>query len=328
MFNIQMKKIHAKRPGRGCLLWLGRIGVLSLGLIIAGVVYESISETADARAYPPPGQMVDVGGYRLHINCMGTGSPTVVVDAGSSNWSTTWGYVQPEVAKTTRICTYDRAGLGWSESGPLPRNAKQFARELHTLLQQADVPGPYVMVGHSLGGLTVRVFAHDYSSKVAGAVLVDSMNPRQLTRSSTDASSRRNSYHLLYSVLPSLARVGAVRLFLKPALLTFTPPDENIYNALFVRPQFYETLANEAKGEPESAAQAGEVTSFGDLPLLVLSRGLNQSADWQAWQAELVQLSSNSEQVIADKSGHNIEIDQPQVVIDAIVKMVEQIRQQ
>ena len=329
MFKIQLKKTHAtKNPGRGCLLWLVRIGIVILGLIFTGAVYESISESTDARRYPPPGQMVDVGGHRLHINCMGTGSPTVVVDAGSSNWSTTWGFVQPEVAKTTRICTYDRAGLGWSASGPLPRNAKQFAAELHTLLQKADVPGPYVMVGHSLGGLTVRLFAHDYSSEVAGIVLVDSMNPKQLTQSLTDPSSRRNSYHFLYSVLPSLARVGAVRFLLKPVLLTFTPPDENIYNALFVRPQFYETLADEAEAEPESAVQAGEVKSFGGLPLIVLSRGLNQNTDWQGWQAELLQLSTNSEQVIADKSGHNIEIDQPQVVIDAIVKIVEQIRQQ
>ena len=135
-----------------------------------------IKEAADARAYPPPGQMVDVGGYRLHINCTGAGSPTVVIDAGLGDWSSMWGFVQPGVAKTTRVCTYDRAGAGWSDQGPLPRDARQFAKELHTLLQNANIPGPYVMVGHSMGGLPVRVFTHEYAAEVAGVVLIDSMS--------------------------------------------------------------------------------------------------------------------------------------------------------
>src|SRR5512138_3062311 len=140
---------------RGCLVWLGRIVVFAGGLMLLGAIYESMAEASDARVYPPPGQLVDVGGYRLHINCTGTGSPTVVIVAGAGDWSTTWGVVQPEVAKTTRVCTYDRAGLGWSDANSLPSDAARFARELHTLLQNANVPGPYVMVGHSLGGFIV-----------------------------------------------------------------------------------------------------------------------------------------------------------------------------
>ncbi len=142
-----------------------------------------MAEAADAKTYPPPGQLVDVGGHRLHINCTGTGSPTVVIVSGLGDWSTSWGVVQPEVAKTTRVCTYDRAGLGWSDASSLPSDAAQFAKELHTLLQNANVPGPYVMVGHSLGGFIVRIFAHDYASEVAGVVLIDSMNPKQVTES-------------------------------------------------------------------------------------------------------------------------------------------------
>ena len=166
-----------KRRGRGCLLWLGGVMVLVLGLVLVGTVYESATEASDVRAYPPPGQMVDVGGYRLHINCTGTGSPTVVIDAGWGDWSLGWSGVQPGVAKTTRVCTYDRAGMGYSEAGPLPRDAEQFAKELHTLLDRAGVPGPYVLVGHSLGGLPVRVFAHEYPAEVAGVVLIESMSP-------------------------------------------------------------------------------------------------------------------------------------------------------
>ncbi len=165
----QLQALHPpKKRGRRLLLWLGRIvaGLVILSLI--GAVFESVSEASDRRAYPPPGQMVDVGGYRLHIYCTGTGSPTVVIEAGLGDWSTAWGFVQTEVAKTTRVCTYDRAGSGWSESGPLPRDASQFVNELHTLLQKANLPGPFILVGHSLGGLPVRVFTDDYPSEVRG----------------------------------------------------------------------------------------------------------------------------------------------------------------
>ncbi len=156
--------------------WFGIVVLVLVVLILAGAVYESSAEAADARAYPPPGRMVDVGGYRLHINCTGEGSPTVVIEAGWGDSSASWGWVQPEVAKTTRVCTYDRAGMGWSEASPEPRTAREFAKELHTLLANANEPGPYVLVGHSLGGYTVRVYAHDYPEEVAGLVLVDPQN--------------------------------------------------------------------------------------------------------------------------------------------------------
>ncbi len=176
-------KMPASTRRRGCLSWSGRGMAILLGLALVGYISEPLAEAADAKAYPPPGQLVDIGGYRLHINCTGSGSPTVVIDAGLGDWSTMWGFVQPEVAKTTRVCTYDRAGVGWSDAGPLPRDAAQFAKELHSLLQNANIPGPYVVVGHSLGGLSVRVFVHEYASDVAGVVLIESMNPRQLPQS-------------------------------------------------------------------------------------------------------------------------------------------------
>ncbi len=173
----QIGKVPAsKRRGRGCLMWLGASLATLLGLMLIGYIYEPIAEAADAKAYPPPGQMVDVGGYRLHINCTGEGSPTVVIESGWGDMSASWGWVQPEVAKTTRICTYDRAGMGWSESSPQPRTAREFAKELHTLLAKANEPGPYVLVGHSLGGYTMRVYAHDYPGEVAGLVLIDPQN--------------------------------------------------------------------------------------------------------------------------------------------------------
>lgn len=317
-----------KRRGRGCILWLSRMMVLCLGLTLAGAIYESAAEAADVRAYPPPGQMVDVGGYRLHINCMGSGSPTVVIDAGWGDWSAKWSWVQPEVARTTRVCTYDRAGMGYSEAGPLPRNARQFAQELHTLLHQANIPGPYVLVGHSLGGLPVRVFVHDYATEVDGVVLIESMSPAQFSQSPTDTKPQTTSQSSGFSIPFVLARIGLVRLFagplgFKPAL----PPEvQQAFTAFSVTPRSIQAWADEGAAMPESGAQARVVTTFGDLPLIVLSRGLDQQPDWQAMQAELLQLSSNSQQLIADKSDHNIEIDQPEAAVVAIVKMVEQLR--
>jgi pimeloyl-ACP methyl ester carboxylesterase len=286
--------------------------------MLAGAIYEAVAEAADARDYPPPGQLVDVGGYRLHINCTGTGSPTVVIEAGLGDWSTGWGYVQPEVAKTTRVCTYDRAGWGWSEPGPQPRDASQFAKELHTLLQKANIPGPYVMVGHSLGGLPVRLFVHDYPSEVAGVVLIDSMFPGQ---------SMFATPSIVTSAIPLLARFGIARLLVKPlGLINYVPPSEKAYLSKYVRPQSAQTLVDEIQGIPDSFAQAGAVSTFGDLPLIVLTAGLDQQPGWQAGQAEMAKLSSNSQQLIAEKSDHIIPIHQPDAAVAAIVKMVELVR--
>jgi len=319
----------SKRRGRGCLLWLGASLASLLGLMLIGSISESAAEAADAQAYPPPGQLVDIGGYRLHINCTGTGSPTVVIEAGLGDWSTSWGgYVQPEVAKTTRVCTYDRAGMGWSETGPLPRDAAQFAKELHTLLQNANIPGPYVMVGHSLGGLIVRVFVHDYASEIAGVVLIESMNPRQFTQSQIEAQSQSNTQSQPFSLQAALARFGVVRLLVKvPGIAPSVPANEEAYYPLYVRPQSFQTTTNESQGMPAAGAQAAAVKSFGDLPLIVLTARLNNNQGWQEWQTELLQLSSNSQHLFAENSGHNIQVEEPDAAIAAIIQMVEQVRE-
>jgi pimeloyl-ACP methyl ester carboxylesterase len=323
----QMEQVAIpKRRGRGCLLWLGASLASLLGLMLIGSIYESRAEASDARTYPPPGQMVDVGGYRLHINCTGTGSPTVVIEAGLGDWSTGWGFVQPEVAKTTRVCTYDRAGWGWSEAGPLPRDAAEFAKELHTLLQNANIPGPYVMVGHSLGGLGVRVYVHDYPSEVSGVVLIESMNPKQFTQSQIEAQSDAQSQP--FSIPAMLARFGLVRLLARPlGLMPFVPPDEKAYFSRFVRTQNAQAFTNESQGMPAAGAEASAVKSFGDLPLIVLSAKLNNIPSWQEMQTELLQLSSNSQQLFAENSDHNIQFEEPDAAVAAIIQMIQQVRQ-
>jgi len=317
-----------RRRGRGCLLWLGSAMLLALGLILAGAVYESLTEAADVRAYPPAGQMVDVGGYRLHINCTGAGTPTVVIDAGWGDWSLGWSRVQPGVAETTRVCSYDRAGMGYSEAGPLPRDAAQFARELHILLVQAGIPGPYVLVGHSLGGLPVRVFAHEYPAEVAGIVLIDSMSPGKARVPDPAAGSQAVSQSRELSLPVLLARIGLVRLLTGPGSgQDLAPEAKQAYAAFAVTPRAVQAWADEGKGIPASLDQASAVKSFGDVPLIVLSRGLDLEPDWQRLQAELLQLSSNSQGLVADKSAHNIHFDQPEAAVGAIVGMVEQLRQ-
>lgn len=316
----------AKRRGRGCLLWLGRVLAVLLGLALVGYIYEPLAEAADAKAYPPPGELVDVGGYRLHINCTGTGSPTVVVDAGQGDWSTSWRPVQQEVAKTTRICTYDRAGLGWSEAGPLPRDAAQFAKELHALLQNANIPGPYVMVGHSLGGASVRVFVGEHISEVAGVVFVDSMNPGQATQSYAQAPSQSAPQPQPFSLQAALAHFGIARLIVKlPIIASSMGAGQEAYYPLFARPQSLQTSANELGGIPASLAQADAVKTFGDLPLIVLTARLNTHPGWAQWQTELLQLSSNSQQLFAENSGHTIQVDEPQAAAAAILQMVRQL---
>ncbi len=146
------------RRTRRVLLIFALLIVLLVG---AGLLYQGIASAHDASSYPPPGKLIDVGGYRLHLYCTGAGrpgSPTVILEEGFGATSLGWSKVQPGVTSFTRVCSYDRAGFGWSDTGPLPRTAGRMITELHTLLARAGVPGPYVLVGHSFGGLIMRLY--------------------------------------------------------------------------------------------------------------------------------------------------------------------------
>ena len=157
--------------------------VLIVGTVAAVYRFDSEDDAAGVEhRFPPPGRMVDIGGYKLHLHCTGEGSPTVVLEAGNGAMSANWAWVQPEIAKTTRVCSYDRAGSAWSESGPEPRDGRHIAQELHTLLAKGGVGGPLVLVGHSFGGLYVRQYAALFPGEVAGLVLVDAAHPDQWAR--------------------------------------------------------------------------------------------------------------------------------------------------
>jgi pimeloyl-ACP methyl ester carboxylesterase len=232
--------------------------------------------------------------------------------------------VQPEVAKTTRICTYDRAGMGWSEVSPQPRTAREFAKELHTLLAKANEAGPYVLVGHSLGGYTMRVYAHDYPAEVVGLVLID---PQALPK--PDVAAPKPAPKPGGTSLPWLmARIGVARLLAGPlgSIQDLPPEDKQAYTASAVTPRFVQTFLDEGMGMSEGGAQARAVTTLGALPLIVLSRGKDQDADWAASQAGYLRLSTDSQQLFADQSGHRIMIEQPEAAVAAIAKMVEKLR--
>ena len=331
--------------------------VAGIALVVTILVGWTWRRGAKAKAelaakYPPPGKMVPtgVGGYRLHINCQGRGSPTVVIEPGNGDFSLCWGHVQREVAKFTRICTYDRAGLGWSERSPQPRTAHDIVKDLHTLLARAGVEPPYVLVGHSLGGPLVRLYAHEHPDQVVGMVLVDAAHEEQWLR--YPEAVRRlqpRADKMMSRVLGLMQTAVATGLFalaprLYPRQALSMVPEET-------RETYRGVMSADAKGlaaireeygayqDHFAAVRAAHITSLGDIPLIVLSHGKTQplpglSAEvsrefeqiCQQMHIELTAQSSHGKRIVAEKSGHYIQLDQPELVIDAIREVVEAVQ--
>jgi pimeloyl-ACP methyl ester carboxylesterase len=270
-----------------------------LVLAIVGAIYQAIATELAERAYPPPGEMVDVGGYRLHINCVGQGSPTVVLDAGLGEFSAQWVWVQREVSDTTRVCAYDRAGMGWSEMGPEPRDAKQITSELHTLLKGAGIEGPYVLVGHSLGGLYMQTYAARYPDEVASVALVDSSTELDQFSHRPKARESHEPQKQNFAVVPQLAqlgvsllaRLGVVRLLSKldPASPELPPQQRAQIDALTPSTRQVSTYALEFL----APTQSRRLESLGNKPLAVVTAGKSEPS-WLKRQNKLATLSSNS----------------------------------
>lgn len=207
-----------KSVGKGgkILRWMKRaflgLGVLVIALAGAGATYQTVATEMDERRYPPPGQLVDAGGHWLHLNVMGEDrdGPTVILEAGGmGGMSSQWAWVQPEIAEFARVVSYDRAGLGWSEPGRQAHDARHISQQLHTALEEAGIGGPYVLVGHSMGGLYARQFAGDYPDEVAGMVLLDSSHPDQGTRLEAEGLDQQIVQMLTAQTV--LARLGGLR---------------------------------------------------------------------------------------------------------------------
>ena len=307
--------------------------ILIIVITTAGFLYQNISETRDRRFNRMPGQLIDVGGYKMHIDCTGQGSPVVILDAGLGDSYISWRKVQPQIARLTRVCSYDRAGLGYSDASPRERTSKVIAEELHTLLHAAGIAGPLVLVGHSMGGYDVRLFASLYRNEVAAMVLVDASHPEQQKRfppalNDLDAGWIREEEFLEFAMPLGI-----------PRLMGFCGHDAVIRAAECNFHSAREGVA-ELKTFPESAAQTATTGSLGDMPLAVLSHDPNTPQPdlpedlvkptndvWQQMQTELERLSTRGVRVIAKNSGHYIQLDRPDVVITAVRDLVDQARQ-
>ncbi len=301
---------HAHAPQarrqRGRSFWIRRVllGLLCSLLVLTGTgaLYQTVATAIDQRTYPPPGRLIDVGGYSLHINCLGTGSPTVVLESGMFASSSMWAWVQPDLAQHTRVCAYDRAGMGWSETGPAPRDASNIAAELYTLLRAAHEAGPYVLVGHSLGGVSTRIFATQYADEIAGVVLVEATHPDVLTRLPAETAAGFTPPAWQLRLFGVLGRVGIARgiHLLVPDLRDLPLAQRSTVTALNVSTRSLDTIAAELGAIEPSLTQARTAGTLGTMPLLVLSAEATYANNpqaqsvWEALQQELTRLSPNS----------------------------------
>lgn len=319
--------------------WLKWTVIALFGIIavaaLAGMAYQFFASELAKKNYLAPGKLIDVGGYRLHFSCSGDGSPTVLMDTGIvADGLLTWGLVQPEISEFTRICTYDRAGYGWSDAGPIPRTSGQIVKELRTLLDNAQILPPYLLVGHSFGGLNVLLFASQYCEEVAGIILVDSAHPDQRSRF-RKAGVALPPEDLMARILIWTAPFGLPRLFMPSR-----GPASDMQYAMSTRTTSLRTLGYELTSLDESLQEVRDATEkLSEMPLLVLTQGdpaarsdspgetrIKRYQVWKQLQEDLTRLSRRSRWIIAEGSGHNIHLDQPSLLVRSVRQLVEEAR--
>lgn len=328
-------------------------GLALLGLALIGVVYQLVGLRRGARAYPPPGQLIDVGGHRLHAVCAGCGTPVVVLESGIAASSLSWARTQPEMARFTRVCAYDRAGLAWSDLATTPRTLARIVSELHALLAGAALPPPLVIVGHSFGAFIALAYSARYPAEVDGIVLID---PPSEWMPMTRRQARLIAGGVQLSRVGGLlARLGVVRVCL--TLLTggapgvprrfvrvFGPtaartlerlvgevrklPQEvhPIVQTLWCQPKCFRALADHLRALEDAVASVAMLPPLGDVPMVVISSG-DQTADVLASHRAMARRSSRGRHVVSAKSGHWVQFDDPELVVETVRRLVETARQ-
>jgi pimeloyl-ACP methyl ester carboxylesterase len=330
--------LKAKRLLGAILCWGGRILLVGLCLFLAFVAYllvrESITRSKYRAEYPPPGKMVSLDSHDIHLNCVGAGSPTVVFEADLDQYgSLSWDSVQGEIGEFTRACSYDRAGILWSEPGPRPRDGERIASELGAVLEAAGEDGPYVLVGHAFGGAYARIFAGQNPDDVCGMVLVESSHPEMLTRFEE------------VGVVPEIPNKNIRPLILLLSHLGM--PGRYKGNPYHLPPDIYDPIQaflpessmawfDEKVEAPNTLAQAGQYEYLGDLPLIVVATAIPSSSIgdqgqilqdlWLELQQELLLLSENSEIRIYE-DGHYPQLQSPELVIEAIQDVLERCKE-
>lgn len=323
--------------------WVKWFVLFVLLLLGVGASYQYIATQFDEERFPPPGEMVDVGGYRMHLLRMGSGGPVVVLDIGFGCISTDWGLVQPEIAKLTEVVSFDRAGTGWSEESPKERTSKNMVEELHTLLQRANIPAPYVLVGHSFGGCNVQLYAATYPDEVFGLVLVDSCHHDLLKKLPPVMLRGRMRWLQNPQAVWFFTFFGVSRLIsegFKEKMVPYLPQAmRDVRYALGSTTKHQCTLSNEAKcfGESEKELASADRSLCKGKPCYILSAGKRTDltrygveeieskqyqAIWDDLQKDLAAQYEGSHHRIAERSDHMIPWHQPDLVIESIKEII------
>ncbi|XSG76299.1 alpha/beta fold hydrolase [Herpetosiphon llansteffanensis] len=330
--NTQPKRSLLRRIGR----WMRWIGLLLVGLLIGGWFFQRWASQRDRQDFLPAEQQIMVNGHAMRLVCLGSGSPTIVLEAGLGDNADVWGLVQPTLAEQYRVCAYDRVGMGWSEAVAGKADSGSIAQTLHELLNQAKLAGPYVLVGHSAGGLYIREYAQRHPADVAGLVLVDSSHEQQQQRQPKLAEDPFTVMSQAMQVCDAIAPFGIIRLLgifdqSQATYAKLPAANQASISASYYQNATCESLAAALQAVQQDLNQAQAPQSLNDLPLVVLTRGMAEPAMteefeqvWDELQRELTQLSSNSQQQIAEHSGHYIHLDQPELVIEAVEWVVSQ----
>jgi pimeloyl-ACP methyl ester carboxylesterase len=304
------------------ILWQQTFSVtvlILLLLLVLGFAFEQIGQRRDLRLHPAPGRLISVGDHRLHLLCKGSAAPTVIIEQGAGELSSVWWSVQDEIAKFASVCTYDRAGYGWSDAVGSSRTVEDRSRELHTLLTNAGVQGPYILVAHSYGGLIVRDYRRKYPTEVAGLVLVDTPEESSIFRKAV--LSFYAKARMMNRVVSLAAQFGALRV-----LRLWLPLDR--YGFWLIKPAEYSALCDDLASlerVPASRRASESAGSLGSLPVIVMTHGrpfpgpfVVLEENWSEGQKQLAALSSDNILIVAKNSNHMIQCDEPALVVDAI----------
>ncbi|MCU1677504.1 MAG: alpha/beta hydrolase fold protein [Frankiales bacterium] len=320
-------QVRASVAGRRRWLVYPVLGVLSLTSV--GAFATNISSATDGSTSAMPGATYDVGGYRLHINCTGTGSPTVVLFNGLGETSPIWSRITTQVSRTTRVCTYDRAGQGWSEDAPHPQDSTDVARDLHTLLDRAGITGPVVLAGHSIGGVYALAYAAQYPQNVDGMALLDSTSPYQFTAIPAYAS----QYQMMRGVYGSaqvVARVAGPFIPATAAVTDLPEPARSQEAAFSASARGARTARDELSRFHEAFTQAQALTTFGNRPLAVVTstESASTTAGWTEAQNRMASLSTRSTHIVVDETHARLLSHEAaaEVSADAIINVAKDVR--